>query len=105
MINDWAKGWAVDDYATREEFEQYLHNEGFTNVQIMDASEAVMPSVKRLYRAYVLGVVPSRIYNLFHPNATEFGKRNVETARLQYVTRKKGLWNYLIVYAEKFRTE
>jgi cyclopropane fatty-acyl-phospholipid synthase-like methyltransferase len=101
MIRDWANGWAVDDYATREEFEQLLKNEGFTNVSIIDASQAVMPSIKRLYRAYLLGVIPSRIYNLLHPNATEFGKRNVDTARLQYVTMKKNLWNYLIVYAEK----
>jgi cyclopropane fatty-acyl-phospholipid synthase-like methyltransferase len=101
MIKDWANGWAVDDYATREEFERMLQNEGFTNVRIIDASEAVMPSIKKLYRAYLLGVIPSRIYNLFHPNATEFGKRNVDTARLQYITMKKKLWNYLIVYAEK----
>jgi cyclopropane fatty-acyl-phospholipid synthase-like methyltransferase len=101
MIKDWANGWAVDDYATREEFERLLQSEGFTNVRIIDASEAVMPSIKKLYRAYLLGIVPSRIYNLFHPNATEFGKRNVDTARLQYVTMKKKLWNYLIVYAEK----
>lgn len=101
MIKDWANGWAVDDYATREEFERLLQSEGFTNVRIIDASEAVMPSIKKLYRAYLLGIVPSRIYNLLHPNATEFGKRNVDTARLQYVTMKKKLWNYLIVYAEK----
>lgn len=101
QIQDWANGWAVSDYATRAAFEQKLQQAGFKHVQIEDATQAVMPSIKKLYRAYLLGVIPSRLYNFFNRNVSEFGRKNVDTAKLQYVTAKKGLWQYLIVYAEK----
>lgn len=101
QMRDWANGWAVPDYATWEEFAQKLEDAGFRNIQVHDATLAVMPSIRRLYRAYLLGVIPSRLYNLFHPNVSEFGRKNVDTARLQYVTAKKELWKYLIVSAEK----
>ena len=101
MIKDWANGWAINDYATREEFETKLKNAGFVNIDIKDETPAIMPSIRRLYRAYLLGVVPSRLYNLLNPNTTELAKRNVDTAKLQYTSVKKGLWNYLFFYAEK----
>ncbi|HRO42899.1 MAG TPA: methyltransferase domain-containing protein [Flavipsychrobacter sp.] len=101
QIKDWANGWAVTDYATREEFEKKLKEEGFGNVRIEDATQAVMPSIKKLYRAYLLGVVPSKLYNFFNRKTSEYGRKNVETAKLQYITAKKELWKYLIVYAEK----
>ena len=101
MIKDWANGWAINDYATREEFETKLKNTGFVNIDIKDETPAIMPSIHRLYRAYLLGVVPSRLYNLFNPHTTELAKRNVDTAKLQYKSVKKGLWNYLFFYAEK----
>jgi len=101
MIKDWANGWAINDYATKEEFEKKLKEEGFKNIKIVDETPAIMPSIRRLYRAYLLGIIPSRLYNFFNPKTTELAKRNVDTAKLQYTTVKKGLWRYLFVYAEK----
>jgi len=101
QIKDWANGWAVSGYATREEFLQKMNESGFVNIHIEDATPAVAPSIRKLYQAYLLGVIPSKLYNLFHKNVSEFGKKHVSTARLQYVTAKKGLWKYLIISAEK----
>lgn len=100
-IKDWANGWAINDYATREEFEYKLKDAGFVNIDIKDETPAIMPSIKRLYRAFLLGVIPSRLYNFFNRNTTELAKKNVDTAKLQYTTVKRGLWNYLFFYAEK----
>jgi tocopherol O-methyltransferase len=96
-----AHGWAIQEHTTRERFEQQLAETGFTIRDIEDASNAIMPSVKRLYTAYFLGYIPTKIYHLFHPNATELAKKNVDTAWLQYKTLKKDLWKYLIVSAIK----
>jgi len=96
-----AHGWAIEEHTTKEKFEQQLSETGFRVIDIEDASEAIMRSVKRLYTAYFLGLIPTKIYQLFHPNATELAKRNVDTAYLQYRTLKKKLWKYLIFSAAK----
>lgn len=102
---DWmrrlAHGWAIGEHSTQARFEQQLVETGFSIREIEDASTAIMPSVKRLYKAWFLGVIPAKIYNLLHPRATELAKRNVDTAWLQYKTLKKGLWKYLIFSAQK----
>lgn len=101
QIQQWSHGWAVEDFSTREEFEKQLIDTGFINIDVEDASKAIMPSVKRLYTAYYLGIIPATIYRLLHPNATELAKKNIDTAYLQYKTLQKNLWKYLIVSAVK----
>ena len=101
QVERWAHGWAIDDYATEEAFVQKSTEAGFTNIEVQNASAAIMPSAKRLYRAYFLGIVPAFLYRLFNRNHTALAKNNVDTAYLQYVTLKKNLWKYLIVSAEK----
>ena len=102
---DWmrrlANGWAIEEHTTKEKFEQQLSANGFNIRDIEDASNAIMPSVKRLYTAFFLGYIPTKLYHLFHPNATELSKNNVDTAWLQYKSLKKKLWKYLIFSAEK----
>lgn len=101
QVKQWANGWAIDDYASKASFEHALTTEGFLNIQFTNATPAIMPSAKRLYRSYFLGVIPSFLYRLFHPGLTELAKNNVDTAYLQYKTLKKGLWMYGIVSANK----
>jgi tocopherol O-methyltransferase len=96
-----AHGWAIEEHTSKEKFEKQLLETGFNIMDIEDASPAIMPSVRRLYTAYFLGLIPTKIYQLFHPNATELAKNNVDTAWLQYKTLKKDLWKYLIFSAEK----
>ncbi|MBX9850939.1 MAG: methyltransferase domain-containing protein [Cytophagaceae bacterium] len=101
MIRDWAHGWAVPDFATIEEFEIIAKSAGFKNLVIEDISQAIEPSAKKLYRAYFIGIIGAKLYSLFRRNASTFGKRNVETAYLQYKTLKRGAWRYYVVYGEK----
>lgn len=101
QIQRWANGWAIDDYATKESFRDHLNETGFSITRFEDATKAIVPSAKRLYRSYFLGWLPAKMYRVLHPNATSFGKNNVDTAYLQYVTLKRGLWQYMIILAEK----
>lgn len=94
-------GWAINDHSTQEEFSNQLAESGFKVIDIEDATKPILPSVKRLYLAYFLGIVPATLYKMFHPKATELSKKNVETARIQFTTLKKELWKYLIITAEK----
>ena len=101
LITKWANGWAIDDFATIEKFAQQLHTAGFINTNIENATTNIIPSAKRLYRAYFPGVIGGILYKLFNPKPTIYGKKNIDTAYLQYKALKKNLWMYNIVLAEK----
>ena len=101
QIQQWAHGWAVHDFATREEFEIQIQQAGFNSPQTEDVSESIKRSAKRLYQTYFIGSVLGHLYRLINRNATYVGRKNIETANLQYKTLKKKLWKYLIFSAEK----
>jgi len=101
LITDWANGWAIDDFETLQNFTGQLNAAGFKDVKNEDATAHIIPSAKRLYRAYFPGVIGGFIYRLFNRNATVFGKKNIDTAYLQYKALKKGLWTYNIILANK----
>lgn len=101
QIQQWAHGWAVHDFATQQEFEDQIQKSGFDQIKTKDASNAILPSAKRLYRSYYIGSVLGFLYRLVKRNPTALGKKNIDTAYLQYKTLKKKLWKYLIFYAIK----
>ena len=101
LILRWAEGWAIDDFSTREMFLEKMRAAGFKNIQIQNATENIQHSARRLYLAWFPGKLGGWLYNLTHKNVTSFGKKNIDTALLQYKSLKKGLWEYLIVTGEK----
>lgn len=101
QVRDWASCWAINDFSTKEEFESKLKENGFHDIIWKNATKAIMPSAKRLYRSYFLGIVGAKLYQAFNSRATELGKNSVRSAYLQYNTLTKGLWTYQIVKAVK----
>lgn len=101
LIKQWANGWAINDFATIEKFTEQLNNAGFHQTNIEDATAKIIPSAKRLYRAYFPGIIGGFLYKLFNPKPTIYGKKNIDTAYLQYKALKQHLWKYNIVLAEK----
>jgi cyclopropane fatty-acyl-phospholipid synthase-like methyltransferase len=101
MIQEWANGWAVDDFEMIPAFEKKLSLAGFSTISTEDATNAIWPSAKRLYLSYFPGALAGFLYRLFHPRATAFGRKNIRTAYLQYITLQKKLWEYYIILAYK----
>ena len=101
LIKQWADGWAIDDFAELNAFMNQSTLAGFTNTTEEDATDHILPSAKKLYRAWFPGVVGGFIYGLLHRKPTVFGKKNIRTAYLQYKTLKKELWTYNIILAHK----
>ncbi len=101
QVQQWAHGWAVNDFVTAEEFNVKLKENNFENIKLIDATDAIMPSAKKLYRSYFIGIFGAKLYQFFNPRATALGKNNVYNAYLQYKTLKNGLWKYHIVKASK----
>ncbi len=101
LIKRWAEGWAIDDFSTREMFLEKMENAGFTDIKVEDATAHIRRSARRLYLTYFPGKVGGWLYNLTHKKVTVFGKKNIDTAYLQYKSLQKGLWDYLIITANK----
>jgi cyclopropane fatty-acyl-phospholipid synthase-like methyltransferase len=101
QLKAFANSWAINDFSIWEEFHQQLMDGGFENISCREDSKAIMPSVKRLYRAYLFGKPAAVLYRIFKGKPTSLASNNVESAYLQYATLKKGLWQYRIVKAEK----
>jgi cyclopropane fatty-acyl-phospholipid synthase-like methyltransferase len=99
-VGKWAACWAINDFSTMEDFDDKLKS-CFHDIVWQNATEAILPSAKKLYRSYFLGIIGAKLYQFFSPNATELGKNSVRSAYLQYDTLKKGLWKYQIVKAVK----
>ena len=100
-VKKWAACWAINDFTTKEDFQDKLNEISFQKITWMDATDAIMPSAKRLYRHIFWELLGAKLYQLFNPNATELGKNSVHSAYLQYNTLKKQLWKYLVLRAEK----
>lgn len=101
QIEQWAHGWAVDNFSTIEEFEGQLKDAGFEKLKTEDVTNAIMRSAKKLYHSYFIGSILGFLYRISHRNVMQQGKQNISTAYLQYKTLQKKLWKYLIISAEK----
>ena len=101
MMRDWAHGWACDHFIGISKFESLLKAAGFKDLQLHDSTDAIRTSARRIYLAYFPGVLTGFLYNLFYPKVTEYGMKNIVTAKLQYKTLQKKLWQYYIVLAGK----
>jgi tocopherol O-methyltransferase len=100
MIREWCDGWVMPDLLTSEEHRAAAAAAGFYDVEILDATLEVLPSLERLYRRAV------HCYP-FHQVLRACGVRNVVhhgnimAARLQFDALKRGLWFYGLLRARK----
>jgi hypothetical protein len=75
QVKKWAACWAINDLATKEAFQDKLKERSFGDTAWLDATDAIMPSAKKLYRSYFLGIIGAKLYQVFYPNATALGKK------------------------------
>ncbi|NNE30315.1 MAG: methyltransferase domain-containing protein [Saprospiraceae bacterium] len=100
LLDKWTNTWAIDSYALTDVFHEKSKKAGFSEIVIRDATQNVLPSIKRLYRSFFPGVLVTTV-------SQTFGFRNkVQTANTwstyyQYKAYKKGLWKYNIISAIK----
>ncbi len=100
ILNHWAAGWAVPHFVSFEQFQQYLHQTGFTLNSTENATQAIIPSAKRLYYRFFPGIIGAKIYQFLY-GATSISVANVWTAYYQYKALQQNLWLYGIVCATK----
>jgi cyclopropane fatty-acyl-phospholipid synthase-like methyltransferase len=101
ILRRWLDGWAISNLTTIQSFEKMLENGGFASPKILDYTERIRHSAKRLYRAAMMGWLGTKLYVLFNPKATAFGRGHAISSILQYKALKRGLWRYKVILAKK----
>lgn len=95
-----AYGWAINQFATIEDFALNASEAGFKNFEVDNISKQISPSAKRLFHYSYPGLLLTKIYDFLF-NASELSKYHSRTINIQYPALKKGLWQYFLFLAEK----
>ena len=100
-MKKWGATWGISSFPTCEFFSEKLSQNGFQNIETFDFTDKIHKSAKRMYYSAMIGMIPSEVYNFFHPNVSRFAKTHYQCGYFQYKALKKYLWKYKIVLAEK----
>lgn len=100
LLEKWQKCWGMSPFLHIEAFEKVFNNHGFKLLKSENLSLNILPSARRMYYSYLLGAVPSKLYNSFH-KTSPFAKTHFKSGKYQYKALKKGLWEYRVLLFEK----
>ena len=92
-------GWAMSDLLTIDEISKLAEQEGLKLTQNRDVTREIQKSVKAILRAALLGMVGTKLYNLYK-KASYFSRIHYKTGLAQYKTYMKGLWTYNLIVIE-----
>src|SRR6266702_1319989 len=98
LLHSWLSGWAIPDLASAQEWLEWIQEVGFHNVQLLDITSNVRPSLRRLHRLVILTwpvAFPLHALGL----RSEMQHGNVRGAFDQYRALRRGLWFYALLTA------
>lgn len=98
LLHSWLSGWAIPDLATAAEWLEWTQDVGLHDVQLVDITPDVRPSLRRLYWLVVLlRPVAFPLFALGLLSETQHG--NMRGAFGQYHALQRGLWFYALMTA------
>jgi tocopherol O-methyltransferase len=99
-IRKWGETWAISQFNTQDNFINVLEKSNFQILQNIDYTKEIFPTSKRMYLSYLLGFIPSNLYNLTH-NTSRFAKTHYLSGKYQFLALKQNLWTYRMILAQK----
>lgn len=100
LLKRWGDTWAISRFNEMYDFKESTHKNGFQIIENEDFSQQIYKSSLRMYRAYLIGALPSVLYNLTH-RTSRFAKRHYLSGKFQFLALKQKLWEYRIVVIQK----
>lgn len=98
LLHSWLSGWAIPDIATAHEWLQWTQAVGFHDVQLLNITPNVRPSLRRLYRLAILTWPVAAILHAVRLRS-EAQHANMRGAFEQYHALQRGLWFYALLTA------
>lgn len=99
-LEKWQNCWSLSEIMQEKPYLQKFEKEGFRLNKSIDVSSKIYPSSKIMYKFYLLGAIPSMLYNAFHKTG-HFAKTHYRSGKYQYKALKEGLWEYKIILLTK----
>ena len=100
LLEKWQKCWSMAPFMYIKSYSKLFEEQGFRIVKNENITKNIFPSAKRMYRSYLIGALPSKLYNSMH-NTSRFAKTHYKSGKYQYKALKAGLWEYRAVLFEK----
>jgi tocopherol O-methyltransferase len=100
LLHSWLSGWVIPDIITDDEMADMLVASGFTDIVLRDITDAIRPSLRRLYRIAV-GLYPVALALRAVNLRNHVQHSNVVAARNQWRALRRGLWRVSLITARK----
>ena len=100
LLRQWCDLWAMSPLITLDELSTLLRENDFSLEQEENLSLKIEPTIKWMYKSYLLGRFPARLYNLIF-GARKYSRNHYKSGLVQYKTYKQGLWQYHAILAQK----
>jgi len=99
-LQKWMDTWGMASILFTETYVNQLENAGLKITQIKDVTSAIFPTARRMYRASLLGALPSVLYNASH-HTSRYARNHFKAGLYQYKALKRNLWRYKIIRVDK----
>lgn len=100
LMQKWTASWAINSYATVNQFNHDLQKAGFENINKKDITVNVKPSIRRLYISFFPGLLTTTIAQWVGLR-NKIQTRNTWSTYYQYKTHRRDLWRYFLFSAQK----
>lgn len=99
-LRSWMDDWSMPDFGTDQEWQVWLSDAGFTDIQMVDITPQVRPSLQRLYRmAMFFGFGEWLLWKMGIRSAAQHA--NIRGSRNQWRALRKGDWRYTLITATR----
>lgn len=97
-ISKWLKSWGVPNLSRINDFNSYLIELGYKDIEILEITKNVMKSAKIIYIPSIIMYPVTKILELFKL------RKRIQTMHIygsiyQYITLREGIWHYCIFKA------
>lgn len=99
-LEKWRQCWSMAPFLEMDVYREIFEGQGLNFLKQENITKNIFPSALKMYRAYLLGAIPSILYNSVN-NTSRFAKTHYKSGKYQYNALKSGLWEYRVLLFEK----
>jgi tocopherol O-methyltransferase len=100
LVQKWCDLWAMSPLVTADQQSSFLSSHGFTIDHQEDLTSYIVPTIKWMYRSYLIGSLPSMLYNIVF-GARKYSRNHYKSGLYQYRAYKRSCWGYYAFLAQK----
>jgi len=99
-LEKWQQCWSMASFLDLDNYVKIFDENGFRLSKSENVTKNIFPSAKRMYRSYLMGALPSILYNSVH-NTSRFAKTHYKSGKYQYKALNASLWEYQVLLFER----